>query len=288
MRTVRWALLALVEVGVFGALAATAHADARTKELAVGYEKELAACRTRADGVTRVVAGAQALIEGGQAQHADDLAALRAGLTTVEAYCAELAATLAILGAEPNPSYRALERKLDEQDNKIRKLRQQSKQVLEALAPVISRMIPAMNARVGAAAASAPRRVRVPFPAGRAIDAPALRGTYRAAGTEASDIVEYAEGKASATATTRLAAGETCEALRRSLPAEATAIAASEPARALGLTWYVSYARPVRRVRAACKLTKAGAVLGTLDEPTEVGGWPDLEPVLVAMIAARS
>jgi hypothetical protein len=37
----------------------------------------------------------------------------------------------------------------------------------------------------------------------------------------------------------------------------------------------------------ACRLAKAGAVVATLDEPVVAGGWPELEPVLAAMIAAR-
>src|SRR5437868_9019885 len=168
------AILALLAMA---AVAAPVAADSRTRELAQGYDKELAACRTRADGVTRVANGTQALVDGGQKQHEADLATLRAGLAQVQAYCAELTATLELL-ADPSASYRALERKLDEQDNKIRKLRQTSKKVLDDLAPVISRMIPAINARVGSAPPPVPRRVRVKFPSGRAIDAPMLAGTY--------------------------------------------------------------------------------------------------------------
>ena len=47
------------------AAAAPVAADSRTRELAQGYDKELAACRTRADGVTRVTNGTQALVDGG-------------------------------------------------------------------------------------------------------------------------------------------------------------------------------------------------------------------------------
>jgi hypothetical protein len=51
---------------VLCAVAAPAAADSKTKELARGYEKELAACQTRADGVTKVATGTQALVDGGQ------------------------------------------------------------------------------------------------------------------------------------------------------------------------------------------------------------------------------
>ena len=141
-------------------VAAPAVADSKTKELARGYEKELGACQTRTDGVAKVATGTQGLVDDGQKQYEADLAALRAGLAQVQSYCAELTATLEILSADPRATYRSLERKLDEQDNKIRKLRQSTRKTLDELAPVISRMIPAVNARVGSAA-PAPRKVRL-------------------------------------------------------------------------------------------------------------------------------
>lgn len=267
--------------------AAPAAADSRTKELAKSYEKELAACEMRLHGVERVTTGTQALVDGGQHQYEADLAALRAGLTELQAYDAELTATLEILNADPNAPYRSLERKLDEQDNKIRKQRQTTKKVLEDLAPVTARMIPVINARVGTAA-PAVKRVHIQFASGRAIDAPLLTGEYRTMGMDVVDIVEYAEGKASATITTKLIANATCEQQRKAIAAaDATDVAATGAAQSLGLAWYIGYARTGRRLRAACRATKPGAVIATLDEPTGVAAWPELEPVLAAMIAAR-
>ena len=269
------------------AVAAPAVADSKTKELARGYEKELAACQTRADGVARVATGTQALVDDGQKQYEADLGALRTGLEQVQSYCAELTATLEILGADPNAKYRALERKLDEQDNKIRKLRQSTKKALEDLAPVTARMIPVINARVGTAAPVV-KRVHIQFASGRAIDAPLLTGQYRTMGTDAVDIVEYEEGKTSATITTKLIANATCEQQRKAIAAaDASDVTATGAAQSLGLAWYVGYAKTGRRLRAACRATKAGAVLATLDEPAGGSGWPELEPVLAAMIAAR-
>src|SRR5262249_45577851 len=155
----RSGMRAIVVFAVLCAVAAPAAADSKTRELAQGYERELAACRTRADGVARVATGAQTLVDAGQKQYEADLGALRDGLAQVQSYCTELPATLEIL-ADPDAKYRALERKLDEQDNKIRKLRQTSKKVLDDLAPVISRLIPTINARVGQAAA-APKKLRL-------------------------------------------------------------------------------------------------------------------------------
>lgn len=267
--------------------AAPAAADSRTKELAKSYEKELAACEMRLHGVERVTAGTQALVDDGQHQYDADLAALRTGLTELQAYDTELTATLQILNADPGASYRSLERKLDEQDNKIRKLRQSTKKVLEDLAPVTARMIPVINARVGTAAPVV-KRVHIQFASGRAIDAPLLTGEYRTLGNDAIDSVEYAEGKGTATITTKLIANATCEQQRKAIAAaDATDVAAAGAALSLGLAWYVGYAKSGRRVRAACRTTKAGAVLAVLDEPAGGSGWPELEPVLAAMIAAR-
>ena len=271
---------------VLCAVSAAAAADSRTAELARGYTKELAACKTRADGVAKVATGAQALVDDGQKQYEADLAALRAGLAQLQTYCAELTATLEILGADPNAGYRSLERKLDEQDNKIRKLRQSSKKLLDDLAPVISRLIPSINARVGPAAA--PKKLRLKFPSGRAVDGPALGGTFRTSGAEASDVLEYTEAKATATLTTRLVAGATCEQQRQAITsADAREIAVTEAMRSLRLAWYITYEKSTRRLRIACRMTKAGAIVGMLDDPLASSAWPELEPLLTAMIAAR-
>jgi uncharacterized phage infection (PIP) family protein YhgE len=268
------------------AVAVPAAADSKLKELAQGYEKELAACQTRADGVTKVTVGTQALVDAGQHEHEADLATLRTALAQVQAYCAALTATLDLLKADPKATYRSLERKLDEQDNQIRKLRQSTKKLLDELAPVITRMIPQINARVGTAAPP-PKRVHVTFPSGRAIDAPVLAGAYRTSGSEATDILDYAEAKTNATITAKLVASATCEQQRQAIPADATELAATDATKALGLAWYLAYARPTRRLRVACRATTAGALVATLDEPAAAGAWPELEPVLAAMIAAR-
>jgi hypothetical protein len=279
------AILALCAVTArWGAPAA---ADSKTRDLAQGYVKEAAACQTRADGVTRVTRGTQALIDDGQKQHEADLAALREGLAQVEAYCAELTATLAILNTDPNAAYRSLERKLDEQDNKIRKLRQTNKKTLEDLAPVITRMIPQINARVGTAA-PAPKKMHIKFPSGRAIDAPAFTGTYRTSGSEAIDILDYADAKVSATLTTKLVGNATCQQQRKAITVtDATELAATAATKPLGLVWYIAYTKSARRLRVACRATAAGAIVATLDDPVGAAAWPELEPVLAAMLAAR-
>ena len=283
MRARQPALTAVAALGL--ALAgAPAAADAVTRDLAAGYTRELAACQTRASGITKIATGAQALVDAGQAELAADLAALRAGLAEVTAYCDELTATLALI-ADPNASYRALERKLDDQDNKIRKLRASTKAVLEQLAPVTQRVIPLINARVGAAAPAA-KRIKITFPSGRTIEIPALTGALRTAGGEALDQLDYLEGKAAATVSARRLPATTCAREREAITAAGvTDVPATDATRPLALAWYVSYGRAGRRLRAACRPAKDGVVVATIDEPTAITGWPELEPALRALLA---
>ncbi|HEX3762760.1 MAG TPA: hypothetical protein VHW23_28890 [Kofleriaceae bacterium] len=264
----------------------TAAADSKTKELAQGYDRELGACQIRVNGLTRVVTGTQQVVDDGQKQYEADLALLRNGLTQQQAYCTELTRMLELLNADPRATYRSLERKIDEQDNAIRKLRQISKKLSDDLGPVTARMIPVITAR--ASAPSSRRVVSITLASGRAIEAPVLPGTYTVSGSEKSDIVSYDEAKASATVTAKLIANATCEQQRQAIAdKDATDIAATEATSSLGLAWYIAYARPGRRLRVACRAAKAGAVVATLDEPAAATAWPNLEPVLIAMIAAR-
>ena len=259
-------------------LTSAANADSKTKQLATGYTKELAACHTRADGVGKAKTGAQALVDGGAAEFHEDLDALVKGYDIVQAYCAELDATLALI-ADPNASYKQLEHQLDDHDNKIRVLRKSSKQALDSLAPVIARVIPAVNARAGTAAPVV-KQTPLAFPSGRKVNAPALAGAWKVSGTQTTDTAEYTEGKASATLAVR-AVSETCAARKKDLPASAVD-APNPPAK---VEYYAWYDKDDRRVRVACRTAKSGSLVATLDMPASAT-WT-LEPVLFAMLDAR-
>jgi hypothetical protein len=263
----------------------TATADSRTKQLAQGYEKELGACHTRSDGVAKVTTGTQSLVDAGQTQYQSDLDALKAGLDGVKAYCTELQATLDLITSDPNASYKSLEKQLDEHDNKIRKLRQSSKKVLDDLAPVIGKMIPAINARAGTAA-PVTKKVPIKFPSGRTIDAPALAGTWTVSGNDAADTAQYTEGKSSATISVRQIGNVTCDQQRKAITAPSTVdVTPDDTTKPLGFAWYVAYQRDTRKVRVACIALKSRVLLATINDPT--GPWPELEPVMALMIDAR-
>jgi hypothetical protein len=68
---------------------------------------------------------------------------------------------------------------------------------------------------------------------------------------------------------------------------DATEVAATDATKPLGLAWYIAYPKAARRLRVACRATTAGSIVATLDEPGAARPWPELEPVLAAMIAAR-
>ena len=213
------------------ALTRLAAADAKTRDLAQGYTKELAACQTRSDGVAKVTTGARSLVDGGGAEYGPDLGKLKAGQAQIQAYCSELDATLQLI-SDPNASYKALEHQLDDHDNKIRRLRQSSKRALDGLAPVIGKLIPVINARVGTADAPV-KKTPIKFSSGRMIDAPALPGTWKVSGSAANDVVEYTEAKASAMISVRAFDG-TCADRKKDLPKSAVDVTAK-------LVWYAAY-----------------------------------------------
>jgi len=278
-------------------LTATAAADGKTKELATGYQKELTACRTRADGVAKVQTGTKSLVDGGAAEYAPDLDQLTKGLATIQAYCGELDATLQLI-ADPAASYKPLEKQLDDHDNKIRALRKQSKQTLDTLAPVLAKLIPAINARAGTAAPVV-KKTPLKFPSGRSVDAPALAGAWKVSGTPATDTAEYTEAKQSSTLTVKLATGS-CADRKKDLPRAAVDEpglprrgSAAEGQRGVvdndpnpKLDWYVRYDKDARRIRVGCRSFTGGSLIATLDDPIATS-WPTLEPVLLAMLAAR-
>ena len=67
----------------------------------------------------------------------------------VLAYCDAIAAVLELLNADPKATYKSIEKQLEEQDNKIRKVRQAARKAVDDAGPAIQRVVPKVNARVG-------------------------------------------------------------------------------------------------------------------------------------------
>jgi hypothetical protein len=183
---VRWRVSAAVVV----ALAGLAFADGRLKDLETGYDKELRACRIGARGFAIALERGKPMV-GELPEIAADLDQLDKGQAVVVAYCDAVDSVLALLRADPNASYKSLERQLDERDNQIRKLRAASKKTTEELSPVLQRVIPKINAQAGAGAKPAPKRLK--FPSGREIEPPKLPGTWKLSSSDVADVAEYTE-----------------------------------------------------------------------------------------------
>jgi hypothetical protein len=135
------------------------------------------------------------------------------------------------------------------------------------------------------------KTVRLEFPSKRAITAPVLAGTYEVAGAASFDSLSYTEvtterGIVNAVVMTS-ASTTTCADARSAI--DNAKDLTSGPMKALGVAWYVSYPMHghTRRIRHACLPRKSGCIELTIDEPAAATGWPELEPIAVAMLAAR-
>jgi hypothetical protein len=264
------------------ALAAPASADSRITSLITGYEKEASSCQIHAAGVAKVLAGGQQLDDA-----KDDVAALEKGHAEVQAYCDEVNATLELLRADPNATYKSLEKQLDDHDNKIRKLRQSSKQALDSLAPVIQRLIPRINARAGAAAA-ADKKPSNKFPSGRTVDLPSLPGTWKVSGSASTDTVEYTDKSLVASITVGPFSSATCDQQRKSIAAKAEHVddvPQTDATKQLKLAWNIAYTKGGRVTQVACVAGKSGGWLATIDAPIDAK--LPLGTVMAHMLAAQ-
>ncbi|MDB4959583.1 MAG: hypothetical protein JWO36_7152 [Myxococcales bacterium] len=277
----------LVVVVVIG-LASRASADSRLKNLLTGYEKEAASCQIHADGVAKVRDGTQKLFDETKDPSLEgDRVELAVGHGEVQTYCDAVTSAVQFLQSSDGASYKSLEKELDERDNKIRKLRKSSKQTLDKLQPVIQRMIPKINARVGSAV---PVEKKLPgtFPSGRKVDLPALPGTWKVSGSSATDTVEYTEQKLVATVSVRPFSAATCDQQRKSLTARADHlddVEQTDSTKKLKIVWNVAYTKNARVVQVACVEGKAGGWLATIDAPIDAK--LPLGTVMARMLAAQ-
>src|SRR5262249_2606496 len=109
-------------------------ADAKTQQLAAGYERETRSCKIQGGGVAKVLEGAKALLEDAHDDALEaDVAKLTSARDAAQAYCGELAATIELLRADPDATYKSLQSQISEHDNKIRALRKASKDAVDGV-----------------------------------------------------------------------------------------------------------------------------------------------------------
>lgn len=275
--------------------ASTAHADSKTAQLATAYDKEAASCHVREAGIAKVVLGADLLRDDAVA---DDLKQLQAAHEVVSHYCGELDAVLALLRA-PDASYKALEKQIDDHDNKIRPLRKASQKAIDDAAPAMGRLIPKINAARAVATDKAPAATAAAFPSGHKVKLPALPGKWQLSGAKTRvDIAEYTESGAKVTLEVRVLE-ESCDR-RRELVAKrgegpGASIETSEPKSERAPTtlawlpnaaWRASYTSAGRAIQVECVPTKTAGISITLDAPDKARPERDLSDVAAQMLVA--
>ena len=287
------------------ALVGTAHADKKLQGYKSDFTKEVGGCQVQTRGISRVLTGATELLKtvaaDGRAELERDVDELTSGLAQVKEYCDEVAGAIAFLDANAGATYRSVERELDARYSKIVKLRAASKKTIEDLQPTTRRLIP-LIARGAQQPATEPRRAPARFPSGRSVELPSLPGTWRISGSSTSDIAEYSEAPAkrppiSASATTRLLAGGTCDQQHKALLARSDAeqlVDLDLPgAKQLGVAWGARYTRreqtTAHLVSVLCVPGKSGGLLATADVvPADQGALADeLAKLMLRMIAAQ-
>jgi hypothetical protein len=262
----RWSVVVAIVVA-----SSVAMADKRIDDLATGYAKESAACKRDEAGVAKVLEGAKLLPD-----EAGDTEKLDKGHAIVVAYCTELDTALELLKSAT--SYKAIEGKLDEADNKIRRARAASKKAVADLEPVLHRLIPKINAaRVGPQTVT-DHRTPVKFPSGRAVELPQLPGTWKLSGTAATDVAEYSDKAIAATVTAQPFHEATCAQERRRLSGTVTELEVTAAAKQAGVAWVASY-KQVHLFHVTCAQATTGGVVATVEIT------PDDQPKLVEELA---
>lgn len=276
-------------------VAGTAAADKKIQAMTPGFDREAKTCATQISGLEKVKAGsttlAPSLAPDDKAALDKDLETLVAGLATVKGYCAEVTGLVDFLNENAAAPYRSVERELDTRDNKVRKLRKESKKTIEALQPITRRWIGKIaQAQTQLRPDPTPRTTPGKFPSGRTVELPPLTGQWKLAGEKQNDSAEYADKTWSATAFVRTFTAATCEQQQRTLPPQAKPVT-GDPlgvAEGLDVAWRVAARGPKAYTETLCVRGATGGWLATLDVKP---GWTDaaapLRTLLVRMIVAQ-
>jgi len=266
-------------------------ADAKLDELKTFYKKEASGCARSRDGLAKVVEGGTALAKvTPDSELAKDVALVAKGHEIVQGYCAELDGVVAVLEANPTAKYKALEKELDERDNRIRKARAASKKIIAEIEPVNRRLIPKINAARVAGPPPTEKRVPAKFPSGRSIELPTtLPGTWKVGGSAAIDTVEYAAKGVTASISTRSFAHATCEQQRKmATTANDTGIVDVTVAADAKLAWMIGFTRKGHVMQLGCAVIGDGGIVAISDlAGADVKLTSEAAKLLLRMTAAR-
>jgi len=196
-------------------VSSAAYADKKTQQMIPGYQREAQSCAIQVSGLEKVLAGATALaptLSGDDKEALDkDLVTLTLGLTTVKGYCTAVTELVAFLDAAKDATYKSVERELDTRDNVVRKLRKNSKSMIEALAPITRTWIGriAQNQIVKPDEAK-PKPTKLP--SGRSVVLPKLfKGDWQAVGDKTTDTILYNRDDGQANVWVSWSKGDNCD-----------------------------------------------------------------------------
>ena len=275
--------------------AGTAAADKRIQQMTPGFDREAQTCATQVSGLEKVQTGsatlAPTLSPEDKAALDKDLETLAAGLTAVKTYCAEVTGLVELLKASAAAPYKSVEKELDTRDNKVRKLRKDSKKTIEALQPITRRWIgkiaQAQTQRPDTVSKTTPGK----FPSGRTVELPPLGGQWKLSGEKQSDSAEYVDKAWTASVFVRSFSAATCEQQQRTLTPDARPMAGDTlPGAAEGLdtAWATSSRTTKTYTETICVRGKAGGWLGILKvKPTWIDAAVPLRSLLVRMVIAQ-
>jgi hypothetical protein len=136
------------------ALAGSAAADAKIKDLIRGYQREAGSCQKNARGI-RVVIERGRPVSGNDTELADDLSELAKAQGTVQGHCDQLESTLELLSSNPRATYKQLQKQIEDHDKDIRAGRAASRQALAEAEPRIARSVVRINKLIATADAAA-------------------------------------------------------------------------------------------------------------------------------------
>ncbi len=276
-------------------IAGPAAADKKIQQMTPGFEREAQTCATQISGLVKVQTGSATLVPTLSPEDKStldkDLETLAAGLAGVKAYCAEVRALVDLLEANAAAPYKSIEKELDTRDNKVRKLRRDSKKTIESLQPITRRWIgtiaQAQAQRPDVVARTTPGK----FPSGRTIELPPLGGRWKLSGEKQSDSAEYIDKTWTATVFVRAFSAATCEQQQRTLALDAKPSAGALPGAADGLdtAWAMTSHTTKTYTETVCVRGKAGGWLGLLEvKPAWTEAAAPLRALLVRMVIAQT
>jgi hypothetical protein len=302
----------IVFVGLASAL--DARADTKTNQALTGYKREARNCKIQSDGVDKVLAGATAMAaDVSDDELTADIAQLRAAKEAVQPFCAELAAMIEFLGADPAATYKSLEPQISERSTKIRALRTAFKQAVDGVTPIIRRLVPRINKRNTTYPAKpkpqetvedtpkppeppAPPPKPAPTPPPAPKPAPTPPATKPVAAPPPPQPVTITDGPTTSMAA-RTFTGGTCEDQARRVTAKPEQTWDRSPPKKRGVgnlawmqgaKWRTTYVSGDRFIQVACVATKTGGFILTLDAPNQARPQRDVLDVAARALTATA